>query len=164
MYENRTVLSYQNLGVLSNETVIAQVNCPGKSIIDFMTSSPLGMTTTAIVNPSTGKTRICSLPTYRAHLQVSTLSIFFGLLLPISMGHKDFALEQWTRQVSSRSSGVIFLVGITAPNLQQGSASPVGTVFANHTMFSIQSQLPMLLFPSISSALHRCQWSSSQSI
>ena len=40
---------------------------------------------------------------------------------------------------------ITFLVGFTAPNLQtpifvQGSASPVGTVFANQSIFSIQSK------------------------
>ena len=39
---------------------------------------------------------------------------------------------------------ITFLVGFTAPNLQppilvQGSASPIGTIFANHSIFSIQS-------------------------
>ena len=41
---------------------------------------------------------------------------------------------------------ITFLVGFTSPNLQtpllvQGSASPVGTVFANQTHFTIQSNL-----------------------
>ena len=40
---------------------------------------------------------------------------------------------------------ITFLVGFNAPNLQpplfvQGSASPVGTVFSNHSLFSIQSK------------------------
>jgi hypothetical protein len=39
---------------------------------------------------------------------------------------------------------ITFLVGFTAPNLQvpllvQGTASPVGTVFSNQSIFSIQS-------------------------
>ena len=43
------------------------------------------------------------------------------------------------------------MVGFTAPNLQtpllvQGSASPVGTIFSNHSIFSIQSELQMQLF------------------
>ena len=42
------------LGVLVNETVIAQVGCSGKTIDDFTTSSPVGMTKTSIANPSTG--------------------------------------------------------------------------------------------------------------
>jgi hypothetical protein len=40
---------------------------------------------------------------------------------------------------------ITFLVGFDAPNLQvptlvQGSASPVGTVFSNQSIFSIQSE------------------------
>lgn len=47
--------------------------------------------------------------------------------------------------VQSESWCITFLVGFTAPNLQapvfvQGSASPVGTIFANQTIFSIQSK------------------------
>lgn len=39
---------------------------------------------------------------------------------------------------------ITFLVGFTAPNLQrpmfiQHSVSPLGTIFANHSIFSIQS-------------------------
>ena len=40
---------------------------------------------------------------------------------------------------------ITFLVGFIAPNLQppilvQGSASPIGTILANHSIFSIQSR------------------------
>ncbi|CAF4481507.1 unnamed protein product [Rotaria sp. Silwood2] len=41
-------------GFLTNETVIAQVGCPGKSIVEFTTSSPIGLIKSAIINPSTG--------------------------------------------------------------------------------------------------------------
>ena len=41
-------------GVLANETIIAQVGCPGKTIPEFITSSPMGLIKTAISNPSTG--------------------------------------------------------------------------------------------------------------
>ncbi len=49
-------------------------------------------------------------------------------------------------EVQSDPRCITFLVGFTAPNLQtpilvQGSASPVGTVFSNQSVFSIQSQL-----------------------
>ena len=48
--------------------------------------------------------------------------------------------------VQSDSWCITFLVGFTAPDLQtpvlvQGSASPIGTVFTNQTIFSIQSKL-----------------------
>jgi hypothetical protein len=43
------------LGVQLTETVIVQVYCTGDSIVDFVTSSPIGMTHSAISNPSPGK-------------------------------------------------------------------------------------------------------------
>jgi hypothetical protein len=47
--------------------------------------------------------------------------------------------------VQSDAWCITFLVGFTAPDLQkplfvQGSASPVGTVFSNQSIFSIQSR------------------------
>jgi hypothetical protein len=47
--------------------------------------------------------------------------------------------------VQSDAWCITFLVGFSAPDLQtpllvQGSASPVGTVFANQSIFSIQSK------------------------
>ena len=41
-------------GVLVNETVVAQVGCSSETIVDFTTSSPVGMTKTSIANPSSG--------------------------------------------------------------------------------------------------------------
>jgi hypothetical protein len=49
-----------SLDVLSNETVIAQVTCPGKTITDFVTSSPMGLRKSAIMNPSPGNPRAVS--------------------------------------------------------------------------------------------------------
>ena len=43
------------LGVQLNETVEIQTYCPGQTIIDIVTSSPIGMTHSAISNPSPGK-------------------------------------------------------------------------------------------------------------
>jgi hypothetical protein len=43
-----------SLGNLTNETVIAQVGCAGKTIVEFTTSSPTGLIKTNIINPSTG--------------------------------------------------------------------------------------------------------------
>jgi len=42
------------LDVQLTETVIAQTYCTGESIVDFVTSSPYGMTHSAITNPSSG--------------------------------------------------------------------------------------------------------------
>lgn len=43
------------IGVFVNETVIAEVGCGGKIIIDFTTSSPAGMSKTTIRNTSPGR-------------------------------------------------------------------------------------------------------------
>ena len=41
-------------GNLTEETVIAQIGCSGKTIVEFTTSSPIGLIKSAIMNPSTG--------------------------------------------------------------------------------------------------------------
>ena len=46
---------------------------------------------------------------------------------------------------------ITFLVGFSPPNLQtpilvQGSASPIGTVFANQSIFSIQSKIILIVY------------------
>ncbi|CAF5007080.1 unnamed protein product, partial [Rotaria sp. Silwood1] len=41
------------IGVQLSETVIVQTYCTGQNIVDFVTSSPIGMTHSAISNPST---------------------------------------------------------------------------------------------------------------
>lgn len=40
------------------ETVIAQVNCPGKTIDDFISSSPIGLRKGPIVDMGSGKSMI----------------------------------------------------------------------------------------------------------
>ncbi|UJR07471.1 hypothetical protein I4U23_011760 [Adineta vaga] len=93
------------IGVLVGENiteiVITQVYCPGKSIVEYVSSVPVGMTKSAITNPSTGIYHI-------------TLS-----WVPVSVGFQS--------------------PDVIRPTLVQGSASPIGTVFQNHTVFSIQT-------------------------
>ena len=43
------------LDVSFTESVIAQTYCAGQSVVDFVTSSPIGMTHSVIANPSSGK-------------------------------------------------------------------------------------------------------------
>ena len=43
-----------DVGQNITEYVIVQVGCPGKTIIDFVSSTPIGMTKSGIQNPSTG--------------------------------------------------------------------------------------------------------------
>ena len=42
------------IGSNVTEYVIAQIGCTGKSITEFTTNSPVGLTKSAIQNPSTG--------------------------------------------------------------------------------------------------------------
>ena len=42
------------IGATITEYVIAEVGCTGKTIIEFVTNSPIGMTKSIIQNPSTG--------------------------------------------------------------------------------------------------------------
>jgi hypothetical protein len=50
----RTTKSYL-VGVQLTESVIAQTTCAGQSVVDFVTSSPIGMTHSVIVSSSGGK-------------------------------------------------------------------------------------------------------------
>ncbi|CAF5100147.1 unnamed protein product, partial [Rotaria sp. Silwood1] len=52
----RSNLAYigTQISLLTNETVIAHVNSPDKTLINFTTSLPIGMTKSAIMNSSTG--------------------------------------------------------------------------------------------------------------
>ena len=46
------LLSIRILGTQLNETVMVQTDCPGQTIVDFITASPYGMTHSNISNPS----------------------------------------------------------------------------------------------------------------
>ena len=123
------------IGVFVNETVIAQIGCSGKTIIDFTTSSPAGMSKTTIMNTSPG-------------IYVINLLWTSGLNQYGPQGFCAGAVDN--TNVQSLPWCITFLVGFVAPNLQppilvQGSASPIGTIFANHSVFSIQSNLSLRL-------------------
>ncbi|CAF1108271.1 unnamed protein product [Adineta steineri] len=117
------------VGVQLNETVEIQTYCPGQTIIDLVTSSPYGMQHSAISNPSTG-------------LWIMTLT-----WTPVSnqLGPQGFcagAIDNSSLQ--SAPWCITYLVGYDSPNLirptlVQGSASPIGTVFSNQSLFSIQA-------------------------
>jgi hypothetical protein len=99
------------------------------------------------MNPSTGEIRFFS---FSPSLLFYTIGIYMITLLftPISKqyGPQGFcAAAVDDTNVQSDPWCITFLVGFTAPDLQtpllvQGSASPVGTVFANQSIFSIQSK------------------------
>ncbi|CAF1247140.1 unnamed protein product [Adineta steineri] len=117
------------VGVQLNETVEIQTYCPGQAIIDLVTSSPYGMQHSKISNPSTG-------------LWIMTLT-----WTPIAnqLGPQGFcagAIDNSSLQ--SAPWCITYLVGYDSPNLilpvlVQGSASPIGTVFSNQSLFSIQA-------------------------
>ncbi|CAF1049455.1 unnamed protein product [Adineta steineri] len=117
------------VGVQLNETIEIQTYCPGQTIVDLVTSSPTGMTHSAISNPS-------------PNLWIMTLT-----WTPIASqdGPQGFcagAIDNSSLQ--SAPWCITYLVGYDSPNLirptlVQGSASPIGTVFSNQTLFSIQA-------------------------
>ncbi|CAF1435406.1 unnamed protein product [Adineta ricciae] len=116
-------------GVQLNETVIVQTFCPGQTIVDFVTSSPYGMTHSAISNPS-------------ANTWVMTLTWTPVVGQSGPQGFCAGALDNSSLQ--SDSWCITYLVDYTSPDLirpklVQGSASPVGTVFQNQSMFLIQA-------------------------
>ncbi|CAF0784749.1 unnamed protein product [Adineta steineri] len=117
------------VGVQLNETIEIQTYCPGQTIVDLVTSSPTGMTHSAISNPS-------------PNLWIMTLT-----WTPIASqdGPQGFcagAIDNSSLQ--SAPWCITYLVGYDSPNLirptlVQGSASPIGTVFSNQSLFSIQA-------------------------
>ncbi|CAF0791008.1 unnamed protein product [Adineta ricciae] len=116
-------------GVQLNETVIVQTFCPGQTIVDFVTSSPYGMTHSAISNPS-------------ANTWVMTLTWTPVVGQSGPQGFCAGALDNSSLQ--SDPWCITYLVDYTSPDLirpklVQGSASPVGTVFQNQSMFLIQA-------------------------
>jgi hypothetical protein len=140
------------LGNQTNETVIAQVGCTGKTITEFTTSSPIGLIKSSITNPSTGRNIYFS---FLSHLLFIFLLIFTGIYVitlfftpnASQYGPQGFcAAAVDNTSVQSDPWCITFLVGFTPPDLQtpllvQGSASPIGTVFSNQSIFSIQSKL-----------------------
>lgn len=137
-------------GVLVTEKVIAQVGCLGKSIIEFVTSSPIGMTKSVIQNPSTGEL----LPLHQSLSLIYTNCHQIGIfqitvtwtptaaqygpqgLCAGALDNTNVQSEQWC---------ITYLVGFDSPDIIrptaiQGSASPLGTIFQNHSVFSIQSK------------------------
>ncbi|CAF4116379.1 unnamed protein product [Adineta steineri] len=117
------------IGSNVTEYIIIQVYCPGHAIVDLVSSAPTGMKKSGIINSSPNVYEII-------------LSWF-----PIAdqYGPQSFcagAID--TIQLQSNQWCITFLVGfespdIIRPTMVQGSASPIGTVFQNQTIFSIQT-------------------------
>ncbi|CAF0882617.1 unnamed protein product [Adineta ricciae] len=113
------------------EIVITQVYCPGTSIVDTVSSVPIGMSKSSILNPSTNIYEII-LSWIPISSQYGPQAVCFG-----TVDNNNLQSNQWC---------ITFLVGfkspqVIRPQLVQGSASPIGTVFQNQTTFSIQTSI-----------------------
>ncbi|CAF1381736.1 unnamed protein product [Adineta steineri] len=117
------------IGSNVTEYIIVQVYCPGHAITDLVSSAPTGMKKSAIINSSPN--------VYEIILSWIPISTQYGPQSFCAGAVDTIALQsnQWC---------ITFLVGfespdIIRPSLVQGSASPIGTVFQNQTLFSIQT-------------------------
>ncbi|UJR14633.1 hypothetical protein I4U23_001627 [Adineta vaga] len=117
------------IGSNVTEYVIVQTFCPGQTIVNFVSSAPVGMTKSAILNPSANIYHLILrwIPTAD---QYGPQSFCAG-----AIDNANLQSNQWC---------ITFLVGFESPDvirptLVQGSASPIGTIFQNHTVFSIQT-------------------------
>ncbi|CAF1155612.1 unnamed protein product [Adineta ricciae] len=113
------------------EVVVIQVYCTGKTITEYVSSVPAGMTKSAILNPSTGIYNVI-LSWIPVSDQYGPQAVCFG-----AVDNTNIQTNQWC---------ITFLVGFKSPDvirpkLVQGSASPIGTVFQNQTTFSIQTSI-----------------------
>ena len=112
-----------------SDTVIVQIGCTGKTIVDFVSSVPIGMMKGSIQNPSTG---------------IFVLN-FFWIPIAAQYGPQGVCMGAIDNtNVQSNQWCITYLVGfkspeVIKPTLVQGSASPIGTIFQNHTLFTIQS-------------------------
>ncbi|CAF0820992.1 unnamed protein product [Adineta steineri] len=117
------------IGSNVTEYIIIQVYCPGHAIVDLVSGAPTGMKKSAIINSSPNVYEI----------------ILSWIPVADQYGPQSFcagAID--TIQLQSNQWCITFLVGfdspdIIRPTMVQGSASPIGTVFQNQTIFSIQT-------------------------
>ncbi|CAF1122378.1 unnamed protein product [Adineta steineri] len=105
------------VGVPLTETIEIQTYCPGQTIVDLVTSSPIGMTHSAISNPSPG-------------LWIMTLSWTPAASQDGPQGFCAGAVDNSSLQ--SAPWCLTYLVDYDSPNLilpqvVQGSASPIAT-------------------------------------
>ncbi|CAF0809855.1 unnamed protein product [Adineta steineri] len=117
------------IGSNVTQYIIIQVYCPGHAIVDLVSSVPTGMTKSLIINSSPNVYEII-LSWVPIEAQYGPQSVCAGAIDSIQLQS-----NQWC---------VTFLVGIESPDvirptMVQGSASPIGTVFQNQTLFSIQT-------------------------
>ncbi|CAF1061879.1 unnamed protein product [Adineta steineri] len=117
------------IGSNVTEYIIVQVYCPGHAITDLVSSAPTGMKKSTIINSSPNVYEI----------------ILSWIPIAAQYGPQSFCAGAIDNiQLQSNQWCITFLVGfespdIIRPSLVQGSASPIGTVFQNQTLFSIQT-------------------------
>ncbi|UJR11342.1 hypothetical protein I4U23_015523 [Adineta vaga] len=115
-------------GVNITETVVAKVMCSGKTIVNFISSLPIGMIKSNIQNRST---------------DIYTMTLKWVPLLSqtgpqvVCMGAVD------NTQVQSNQWCVTFVVGSVAPNIIQSSARPNGIILQNQSIFTIRTTSPV---------------------
>ncbi|CAF3370210.1 unnamed protein product [Rotaria socialis] len=115
------------------ERIVVQTYCTGQTIVDFVTSSPIGMLHSAIGNPSSG---------------IWTMVLTWTPMAAQSGPQGFCAAAIDNNNLQSDPWCITYLVDYTSPNLirptmVQGSASPIGTVFANQAIFSIMATSPV---------------------
>ncbi|CAF0736613.1 unnamed protein product [Adineta steineri] len=105
------------VGVQLNETIVIETYCPGQTIVDLVTSSPIGMTHSAISNPS-------------SNMWVMTLTWTPSVTQSGPQGFCAGAIDNSSLQ--SDPWCITYLVDYDSPNLirptfVQGSVSPIAT-------------------------------------
>ncbi|CAF1468140.1 unnamed protein product [Adineta steineri] len=123
-FASQSVLVIMVGSVQLNETVIVQTYCPGQTIVDIVTSSPIGMIHSAISNSSSG---------------IWTMILTWTPTATQS-GPQGFCAGAIDNSgLQSDPYCITFLVNISAVSLIQSSATPVGNILQNQTVFQIQA-------------------------
>ncbi|CAF1264102.1 unnamed protein product [Rotaria sordida] len=117
------------INVTLTERVIAQSFCSGATISNYVTSSPIGMRHSTVVSQG-GGLYVMTLTWTPTDNQYGPQGFCAG-----AVDSSNLQSDAWC---------ITYLVGFDSPNLiratvVQGTASPIGTIFSNHSIFSIQA-------------------------
>ncbi|UJR16672.1 hypothetical protein I4U23_003572 [Adineta vaga] len=113
------------IGFNVTEHVFIQIFCSNKTIIDLITSIPIGMTKSAILNSSSN--------IYEVVLSWTPIASQYGPQ-PICAAAVDNTLIQ-----SDQQWCITYFVGFDALRFIQNTISPKGIISQNHTVFLIQA-------------------------
>ncbi|CAF1325437.1 unnamed protein product [Adineta steineri] len=119
------------IGSNVTEYIIVEIYCPGHAIVDLVSSVPTGMTKSTIIHSSPNIYEII-LSWAPIEAQYGPQSLCAGAIDNIQLQSNQWCM---TYLVGFESPAII------QPILVQGSASPIGTVFQNQTLFSIQTTM-----------------------